>query len=173
MGKQITFTFYFFTPSNSVFRDVSGHSGVPGCSGVPWCSVGFRGVPVFRGVPRCSGVPVFLGVPLFLVLVLERFGALSSYRPGWQTICVKKFCLLRMFRHPCCTKYTRRHVLERLQNYLWRKAGPRTSRIKIKVLFMRDHLLHTTKRPLLCCEYDVTVLSTQLDPVLYMVLGHF
>ena len=89
MGKQITLTFYFFTPSNSVFRDVSGHSGVPGCSGVPWCSGVFRcsGVPwcsgVF-GVPvfRCSGVPVFrcsgvfrsvpecsVGVPVFLVLV--------------------------------------------------------------------------------------------------------
>ena len=55
MGKQITFTFYFFTPSNSVFRDVSGHSGVPRCCGVPWCPVVFRccGVPVFR----CSGVP--------------------------------------------------------------------------------------------------------------------
>ena len=73
MGKQITFTFYFFTTSNSVFRDVSGHSGVPGCSGVPWCSgvpvfrcsMVFRGVPVFRcsgvfrGVPGCSGVPGF------------------------------------------------------------------------------------------------------------------
>ena len=58
-----------------MFRDVSGHSGVPGCSGVPWCSVVFRGVPVFRcsGVPvfRCSGVPMFRcsGVLLFLLSV--------------------------------------------------------------------------------------------------------
>ena len=55
----MTFTFYFFTPSNSVFRDVSGHSAVPGCSVV------FRGVPVFRcsgvfrGVRGCSGVSGF------------------------------------------------------------------------------------------------------------------
>ena len=78
MGKQITFTFYFLTPSNSVFRDVSGHSGVPGCSGcsgvlrcsgvavLRCCGVAvFRCSVVFRGVPGCSGVPVFRcsGVP--------------------------------------------------------------------------------------------------------------
>ena len=69
MGKQIKFTFYSFTPSNSAFRDVSGHSGVPGCTGVPGCSgvpvflcsVVFRDVPVFQcsGVPGCAGVPGF------------------------------------------------------------------------------------------------------------------
>ena len=53
------------------------------------------------------------------------------------------------------------------------KQGPRTTKIKIKILFMRDHPFHTTMGPLLCCEYDVTVLSTQLDLVLYVVLGHF
>ena len=61
MGKQITFTFYFFTPSNLVFQGVPVFRGVPGCSGVFRCS----GVPVFR----CSGVPGCSGVPVFLVLV--------------------------------------------------------------------------------------------------------
>ena len=85
MGKQITFAFYFFTPSNSVLGDVSGHSGVPGCSRV------FQGVLVFRGVPGCSGVPVFRcsgvlvfhGVPGCSGVPVFRCSGVPVFRCSW------------------------------------------------------------------------------------------
>ena len=74
----------FATPSNSVFRDVSGHSGVPGCSGVPVFR-GVPGVPVFRSVPvfRCSGVPRFS--TCHSISLLQRI--ILSACPGAVPVC--------------------------------------------------------------------------------------
>ena len=72
----------FATPSNSVFRDVSGHSGVPGCSGVPWCS----GVPTFS---TCLFFPFLAHLHLFTICTERDLGiAMSSFRhkPNVETM---------------------------------------------------------------------------------------
>ena len=72
MGKQITFTFYFFYTVKFVVPGCFGPfrcSGVPVFHGVPGCS----GVPVFRSVPGCSGVPGFSTCPRTRLIQLSRF----------------------------------------------------------------------------------------------------